>query len=354
MGFNQDVAIKYSAFTLCYSTLLSHLGDLNRVLTGDSRDLKGHIINQADGALKEQVYESKPQKLDDAVRALALRLRSERESIKTINPDAAEVIEAIVADIERKTSDWEYQPEIERHRECGERLSRLFYEGTPWEKTRERLATHTNVVFEYAGTLATAIQGQNSFEYKIAPMAFHTEYRNADADEPEDNVILVRFSFEHDFSTYLAYPFFFFHEFASHVHGANSDSDIFDDGWMMYAIHDFLTKSVYKLPPPYSLHGTQVQAIGEHCPGKISTDHLRSYYFLGQSVRIWSDPWAPGFFKRLTWELAGYPLTKRNPFFLADIVEALAHHFGERPDDLKRKIENYTNADDLSMRLPPP
>lgn len=363
MDFSQDVAIKYSAFTLCYRTLLTHLDDLDRALRRDSHDLKRRIISQADSALKEQVYQSRPRNLDDAIRALALRLHSVRVSVETINPDAAKVIEDIVTDIEQKTSDWQYQSEVERHREWGERLSRLFYDGTRWSKTRERLAADTKVMFRYVGILDKAVQGQNTFGNRVAPMAFYPTYPYANADEPESNVILVRFSFEHNFSTYLAYPFFFFHEFASHVHSANSDSDIFDDGWMMYAIHDFLISNVYKLPPTYRLHQAQVQAIGEHCPGKISTGFLRRYYFFGQNLHKWSDPWAPGFFKRLTRELAGYPLTRKNPRFLADFVESLAYHFEERPDDLKRKIKEYSIVDDLSeysivddlfMRLPPP
>ena len=355
MGFSQDIAIKYSASTLCHSTLLAHLDDLEDVLRRDSHALKKRIITQADGALKEQIYRSKPRNLDDAVRALALRLHSVRVSIETINSDAAKVVEDIVADIEHKTSGWQYQSDVDRHREWGERLSRLFYEGTPWSKTRERLAADTKVIFRYAGKLDEAVQGQNTFGYRVAPMAFYPTYPCADADEPESNVILVRFSFEqHTFSTYLAYPFFFFHEFASHVHGANSDSDIFGDGWMMYAIHDFLTNNVYRLPPPYCLHQAQVQAINEYCPGKISTDFLRRYYCVGQKLHKWSNPWAPGFFKRLTWDLAGYPLTRKNPCFLAEFVERLAHHFEERPDDLRRKIKNYSSVDDLFMRLPPP
>jgi len=52
--------------------------------------------------------------------------------------------------------------------------------------------------------------------------------------------------------------------------------------------------------------------------------------------------------------LAGYPLEESNPFFLADFIERLRHHFEERRADLRRKIENYTSVNDLYMRLPPP
>lgn len=354
MALNEGVAIKLDAFTLLYSTLLSHLGDLDRALRRDTRDLRRRILSQADEALKRLVYESKPSDLPRAVEALALNLRSVRVSIEATNAQAARVVDDVIADIKKKAPDWHYQPEVERYRDWGERLSRLFYEGTPWSRTQERLAEVANTAFRYAGVLDTAVQGQNTYGYRVAPMAFYREYKDADGDEPQENVILVRFSFEHDFSTYLAYPFFFLHEFASHVHGANSDSDIFDDGWMMYAIHDFLVNANENLPPSYRLCGAQIQAIGEHCPAEISTAHLCSYYFLAQSFHKWSHPWAGGVFRQLTRELAGYPLEESNPFFLADFIERLRHHFEERRADLRRKIENYTSVNDLYMRLPPP
>jgi len=354
VGFSQDVAIKYSAFTLCYNTLLAHLDNLNRALIGDTRELKKSIISQINGALTEQVYRSKPRSLGDAVEIITTRLSSERKAIETMNHDAAEVIDEIVTDIQNRASVWQYEADVEQHRAWGEKLSRLFYEGTPWPTTQERLTTNASVVFRYAGTLDRAVPGQNTYGYKVAPMAFYPKYKDADDGEPEDNVILVRFSFEHDFSTYLAYPFFFFHEYASHIHGANSDSDIFDDGWMMYAIHEFLSNNVYSLPPTYCLHGNQIQAIGEHCPGKISTKHLQDYYFFGQGFHTWSRLWAPKLFRQMTWELAGYPLSQENRYFLADFMERLHYHFEQRRDDLRRKIENYTGVDDLFMRLPPP
>lgn len=266
-----------------------------------------------------------------------------------MEPDAAKIIEEIMADIERKASSWQYEADIERHREWGEKLSRQFYAGTPWSKTRERLTTEANVIFRYAGVMDAAVQGQNTYGYKIAPMAFYPKYRHASADEPEDNIILVRFSFEHNFSTYLTYPFFFLHEYASHIHGANSDSDIFDDGWMMYFIHKPTTQVRRSLPSRYWLNTEQNKAIDEYCPHKLSSGLLQRYYYLAQHIDNLTLR-----FKQLTLDLAGYSLTQENPYFLADFMERLTYHFKQNRQDLKRKIESYTNVDELFMRLPSP
>jgi len=279
----QDVSIKYSAFTLCYSMLLAHLNDLNHALRGDTRGLTDRIIAQFDGALKQVVYQSKPRDLNHAVEILVLPLQSLRVAVDTLNPDVAKIIEETIADIEQRASNWQCETEVERYREWGEKLSRLFYEGTPWLKTQERLTTNTHLVFRYAGLLDTVAQGQNTYGYRVAPMAFYPEYNYASTDEPEENVILIRFSFEHDFSTFLMYPFLFFHEYASHVHGPNSDIDIFDDGWMLYAIYSFLVSESDSLPSAYCLHADQIRSISEHCPSKISTV-LKRYYFLAGTL----------------------------------------------------------------------
>jgi hypothetical protein len=164
--------------------------------------------------------------------------------VDTLNPHAARVVEAMLADIEQKAPEWEYRAEVERHRAWGEKLSTFFYEGTPWPRTQERLLTKTAVVFEYT-------------DCRNAPMAYYERYKQATEDEPDENVILVRFSFEDDFPHYCAYPFFFFHEYASHVHGANSHTDTFDDGWMVFAIHKYLEKTHHSLPKAYHLRQAQ-------------------------------------------------------------------------------------------------
>lgn len=184
-------------------------------------------------------------------------------------------------------------------------------------------------------------------------MAYHAQYPNAEPDEPQENVIVLRFDFHHSFSTYLAYPFFFLHEYVSHVCGANSDSDIFDDGWMMYAAHSFLERIHYSLPVAHLLKDAQMQAINEHFPGKLSED-VRRYYFLAQNLHRQPTLQSQQRFRQMTWELAGYPLSAENRFFHADFVERIRYHFDTRPDELMRKLAEYTDVDALFMRLPAP
>ncbi len=338
MGFPLGVDIKYGAFTLCCSTLLAHLDDLNLALSRDTRDLETNIIAQFEGVLRDQVYCCQPRNLEHAVQILLPRLSSERLRVATLNTDAARVVEAMMADIEQKAPNWEYHAEVERYRTWGERLSNFFYEGTPWPRTQKRLPTKTTMVFEYS-------------DRKISPMAFYERYEQAAEGEPDENVILVRFSFEDDFSHYCAYPFFFFHEYASHVHGADSHTGIFDDGWMMFAIREYLEKNHDSLLEVYPLRQAQQRAIGEHFPSNLSTDLVKRYYFLAQNFQAWSAPWAQNFFKHLTWELAGYPLEQENPYWFADFMNRFHNDFHQRREDMRRMIENFVDVAGLYMGL---
>ena len=129
--------------------------------------------------------------------------------------------------------------------------------------------------------------------------------------------------------------------------------DIFDDGWMIYAAHSFLERIHYLLPVAHLLKDAQMQAINEHCPGKLS-EYPRDYYFLAQNLYSRLPVQLQQRFRQMTWELAGYPLSAENPSFHAGFVEGIRHHFKTRPDELMRKLAEYTNVDALFMQLPPP
>jgi len=348
MGLSEEVVIKYNAFTLCYSKLLAHWDELRSALWRDKRGLQESIVSQFDQALQKGVYASKPKDLGKALAILMPRLTSEMKRIETMEPKAAAIIGDIMADIEQDASDWHHRSDVEAYKQWGETSSKLFYEGTPWPKTQSRLAIEANLVFQYAGFLATEVPGRNTYGYKVAPMAYYAQYPKAESGEPEENVMVVRFAFEHTFSTYLAYPFFFLHEHASHVHGADSDSDNFDDGWMMYAIYIFLSS----LPPAHRLKNAQWQATCEHCPANLSTDLLRSCYLLAQDLHQWllGDP----LFREITWELAGYSLTKDNRYLHADLMRRLRYYSHKHPSELKRILAVYTSVDELLAHLPIP
>lgn len=351
MALSDEVSIKYGVFTLCSRTLLEHLNEFNK-LPRDTRLSWQKLAEHFEQELREVVYQSRPNDLAHGAQILVKGLDARREAIATFNPDAADIVGKMMATIEHEAPTWQYKADIEKHRQHGETLARLFYEGTPWPRTQERLTTEAHVVFEYAGLLHPATQGQNTYGYRVAPMAYH-EYDGAEPDEPQENVIVLRFDFQHSFSTYLAYPFFFLHEYISHVYGANSDSDIFDDGWMMYAAHSFLERIHYSLPVAHLLKDAQMQAINEHCPGKLS-EYPRDYYFLAQNLYSRLPVQLQQRFRQMTWELAGYPLSAENPSFHAGFVERIRYHFETRPDELMRKLAEYTNVDALFMRLPPP
>jgi len=352
MALSDEVSIKYGTFTLCFRTLLEHLNEFDK-LPRDTRLPWQKLAEHFEQVLREVVYQSRPDDLVHGAQILIKGLDARREAIATFNPDAADIVGKMMATIKHEAPTWQYKDDIEKHRQHGEKLARLFYEGTPWPRTHGRLATDAHVVFEYAGLLSTATQGQNTYGYRVAPMAYKDRYDAAELDEPQENVIVLRFDFHHSFSTYLAYPFFFLHEYVSHVYGANSDSDIFDDGWMMYAAYSFLKKLHFSLPIAHRLKNVQIEATEEHCPGKLSPD-LKRYFFLAGHLNTVLSVRLPERFRQMTWKLAGYSLSAENRFFHADFVERIRCHFDTRPDELMRKLMQYPDIDTLFMHLPPP
>ena len=203
MALSDDVSIKYGASTLCFRVLLEHLSEFNK-LPRDTRLSWQTLAEHFEQELQEVVYQSRPDDLAHGAQILIKGLDARREAIATFNPGAADIVGKMMATIEHEAPTWQYEADIEKHRQHGETLAGLFYEGTPWPRTQDRLTTDAYIVFEYAGILSTAIQGQNTYGYRVAPMAYHVQYDDAEPDEPQENVIVLRFDFQHSFSTYLA------------------------------------------------------------------------------------------------------------------------------------------------------
>jgi hypothetical protein len=355
MAFSEEVAIKYGAFTLACQKLLEHFDSLDRALRGDTRGQRDRIIANVDRALQEGVYQAKSRDLIESVAILAPALEAERRRLATLSPPAAEVIAQVAAEIERAAPTWRYREAVAACQAQGRDLARLFYTQSPWLISPERLGQEVGLVFAYGSPREDDYQafGQETYSHKVAPMAYRSNYE--EDEETWQNVIVVRFYPDHNFTTYCAYPFFFLHEYVSHIYGANSQSQAFDDGWMFYAIHVFVEEStsVEPLTPP-ALWPMQLRAVSHYFPGRISSSFLQDHYHRAQRLHVWLRRQHPSLFQRLTWELAAHPRTGRGrESFHARFVEALGYEFENNRSRLQYLLSSFSGVDDLLAKLSP-
>jgi hypothetical protein len=231
---NELVAIKYNAFTLCYSNLLAHLDEFERPLRRQTQLKKEGIWARFDSVLQEDIYEASPGSFEEAAELMLDGLQVKRKSVATINLDVAEVFAAIISDIEAQAPTWRYRDDVGRWKVLGQELAQCFYAESPHTETQERLGRDVALDFEWIG------------ETPKAPFGYREDCL-AKAEEPVPGIIMVRFSFQDEFINYLAYPFFLLHEYLSHVYAVDTSSELFEDGWLLFAAHVFFKRRALRL-----------------------------------------------------------------------------------------------------------
>lgn len=147
---NESVAIKYGAFTLCCSKLFAHLDDFDKHLRRETRLPKEKIWATFEDVL-EDLYEAAPESWEKAAELLTSGLKTKREFVATINPGVAEVITAIIGDIEAHAPTWRYRDDVGRWQALGQDLARRFYADIPHTETQERLGRDVALDFEWVG-----------------------------------------------------------------------------------------------------------------------------------------------------------------------------------------------------------
>ncbi len=231
---NELVAIKYNTFTLCYSKLLAHLDEFEKPLRHQTQLKKEDVWARFDSVLQEDIYEASPGSFEEATELMVDGLQVKRKSVATINPGVAEIIAAIIGDIEAHAPTWQYQDDVGRWQALGQELAQRFYADSPHTETQERLGRDMALDFEWAG------------ETPKAPFGYREDCL-AKAEESVPGIIMVRFSFYDRFINYLAYPFFFLHEYVSHAYAVDTRSELLEDGWLLFAAHVFFKRRALNL-----------------------------------------------------------------------------------------------------------
>ena len=334
---NESVAIKYGVYTLVCEQLLAHLEALRTPLRRQTQLSMEGIWARVEEALKE-VLEAQPGSVAEAAELVAFGLEGKHRALATVNRRIADVL-ALVADGIRDRGDtWDYRSAVERWQAIGRELAQRFYDNTPYSLTQERLTHEPTLAFEYVSRA-----GKAPFGYR--------EERWARGKEPKDGIIVVRFSFSDRFLNYLAYPFFFLHEYVSHVYGADTDSELFEDGWLLSAANDFFRKQVIL----HGFPGLQTEQIDvfereilSHMRGRKKA---RDGYFMAHRFHTWCNAHLPGRFEAINHELAALPAEADFPH--GDFLYALVEGMEAYPGDLLSWLRGTPTCWELWRRVRP-
>jgi hypothetical protein len=163
-------------------------------------------------------------------------------------------------------NDWNYNKNIEENISLGRNLSINFYEASKFKKAKGLLRKNIS---------GFDIEYDDFYNDRLAIMGY----------DSLKNVITIRYNFNQDINIAFSYPLYFMHEFVAHIYGSNSDSDIFEDGWMIFAIQQYLSNNRENICKINYLQFASLLAFNNDFPEKLGADSLnRLGYFVAYSL----------------------------------------------------------------------
>jgi hypothetical protein len=288
---NANIAVKYGIFTLTYSQFLTRLEDFERALSPATGLALEQVWAGVDDAVGKLLRRGQPASLEEAARRVSSGLRYERDLMADRVPELAPLYDALCDAIQTAAPAWDYGQDVERWHRLGRDLARRFYAASPHAVTQDRLAREAGLRFEWTR------------EARQAPFGYREDRLRA-AETPLVGTITVRFCFSDaradGLGNYLAHPFYFMHEYVSHVYAVSTQSDVFSDGWLLFAAHRALRRLNARATEP-PLLPEQIDAIDALLPQK---GVARRGYNLARRFQTWADAITPDCFEQLTHHLA--------------------------------------------------
>jgi hypothetical protein len=319
---HRGVLVKYGVFTLACSAALSRLDALEDTLRDQTRMTVEDIWTDLEEILFD-IFDGNPSDIAEASELLLGGLWHKRRVRATVSPIVASAMDAMIAQIETNAAGWDYRGDVERWHVAGRDLARRFYSDSPHLVTSQRLGREASLAFEWRD------------EAKQAPFGYR-EDRLAAAELPQTGIITLRFSFQDHFINYLNYPFYFMHEYISHVYAVETGSQLFADGWLLCAANAFL-KSFDEFAVPLPLHGRQTDAFERYLLRHLTRGIVQDGYYTAKRFRSRVECHYPGCFQTLMHDLAA--LSPTSDFRHSDFLHRLSHHFETNWDGLRSWLE---------------
>ena len=255
---------------------------LNAATQSDTRLEFEACLQLFDEALQQIFKRSEPKDLLSAVTKFNGLIQAQVGLLGDANPDVVHVFNDLVLKISSAADTWQYKADLEHVHLQGWKIACLFYEGTVHPETQKRLTCQCQVSIRHEVCSPTGRQNgsqHESFGVCVPPTAYHAKFYDEDLEEEIFDLLLIRFTFEHNFALYLAYPFLFLHEYTAHVFSTDFGNDRFNDGWMIYAAEAFLKRQWHASADSLGLDPEQVSVLHERLYQTLNPIPRRAYHF---------------------------------------------------------------------------
>jgi len=218
-----DLNLKYHFYTLSCRSLLLSLPKLEEVTSADTSVTWDYFIATFNSVLKtflsaEMSTEPEAAAFGMAANRLSSSFNAQANFFEDSNSEAAGLLRSISQDILQQQQNWSPWDHVCQLHDKGREVAQLLYEPSLWPATQALLEETRPWVLDYASSAKV-----------VTSMGYAQEK------------VWVRFSYDADFTTYLAYIYLFCHEYSSHIFGRDHEaSESFNDGWLVYAAAKFL------------------------------------------------------------------------------------------------------------------
>lgn len=319
---NAEMEIKYILFLLLSEKIIINSSILYESLSEDTRNSIESIIELCDEGLNNIFVKSRIKSLPQALELICTHIDAQAKVIGTTNKSASAVLKKISEELSG-CGEWSAPEFVKKNFEKAEFLSKTFYKSSSQELTKMRLAS--------SGKLSLRFR----FEH-LSPVSY----------EAASNLVIVSFSYQQGLVVPLSYPFAFFHEYSSHIHGANSGSELFDDGWMIFAIQKFINSQRFVLSADLQYCDLVINVINSSYPHFLSPIPQRGYsvarklYNLDQSL-FWT----------ITFELAGFSIIETRPYFHSEFINKLDKSLKNPQKETNLLKESIEKADNILDRF---
>jgi hypothetical protein len=350
----EQVAVKFSAYSLYCRQMLDQLPALKRAVFGESEIGDGaevswdDCITTFDEPLSPFLLGRDFDNTVEAAGQLGNLLRARAGSLTAKNLEIPKIFERVIANSLAQASTWNFEEDIKRYHDQGRELARKFFKDSHCEQTKQKLDRYANLIVEYgsSGSSGDSRMGNPTWGYRLAPAATVHEVNEAGVSEP---TIVVRVSYDHDFNLYMLYPFLFLHEYTAHIFANDFRNATFNDGWMLFAASEFLISEWQNSAGPHPLCDDQAYVFREAFSSRLKRNPRRGYD-LAYRLTSWLENDSPGLtLQAITHELSAFvPKADEKNSLPSQLINALERQFLDNREALQAKL---SNAKDIRMLL---
>jgi hypothetical protein len=352
MTLPEGVSVKFNVYLLACREVLGRISDLDAATHHDRIITCDTCIERFNETLSRFFERSSGQDIKKAIQGFGDSLHSEAGYIREFNNKAANILDDVVSAILENTKSFVCKSELESFHIKGRDIAIRYFKDSPWINTEQLSNRICYLDIEYGDDDETQSRfciTHSKQHHHLAPMAYYDHRWIEELKEDRPGVIVARFSYEHNFYSYLAYLFWIIHEYMAHVYTIDHRvNEVFNDGWLLQAEDNFLrSREVFDDP---SVNSYQINVFADHLVNDLLGNPRR-----GRDIafKISSAPLRmPKRFDQITYELAMFqPKVGETATWPTDFINALGNQYIVSRQRLLEKIDTSESIRGLMKTL---